>query len=513
MRRFRCFLLVLSLMASLFAIPASATVATTATFDGLAAVAAMISGSGVTINAIENFPVFNTLVTSVFDHLTALDIIDAAGTISALVSGQKTYIPSSVVQNVRDFLFTDYILSDGQSSAITSGSFTVGVNTVSYRSATAPVYFKPFRFHYTSYPDRFDYGCVLYSSGTFLYGNVKLTRTHCTYSSYKESVYSLISGYPYLGIFESSSDLIDAISSLYDTDINFYPIEGLTFSDVFPELEKELDENYPAWVEGAILSPPITLPGGTEDDEAIQYLPVSIPSYSVSTPKLPATQTEIWTGIMIEDETGSDTGDNNGQDQPFVPDLNHVLESINNVKDAIAALPGTIVGAIENIGIKLHSIWEWLCETLPEWLQKLLDVLTAIKDWALGLLDALLVGFQTLLIKLFVPDVAVLQAIVADLRAQFPFFDSVIVTGQYLLNGINSGSPPVIYAHLEAAEGAYTWGGTVAVLDMRFYERYKSAGDLIMSSALLTFFAWRTFKRLPSIISGAGADIEVYKEI
>ncbi|MDO4515130.1 MAG: hypothetical protein Q4B72_13990, partial [Lachnospiraceae bacterium] len=76
----------LCLMASLLVIPASATSVTTVTFDGLSAVAAMIAGTGVTINAVENFPVFNTLVSSVFDHLTALDYINAAGTISALVA-------------------------------------------------------------------------------------------------------------------------------------------------------------------------------------------------------------------------------------------------------------------------------------------------------------------------------------------------------------------------------------------------------------------------------------------
>ena len=86
------------------------------------------------------------------------------------------------------------------------------------------------------------------------------------------------------------------------------------------------------------------------------------------------------------------------------------------------------------------------------------------------------------------------------------------MSGQYLLNGITSGSPPVIYMHLQDAEGTLNWGGTVAVLDMSFYSRYKLAGDLIMSSALITIFAWRTFKRLPGIISGAGSDIQVFKE-
>lgn len=105
MRRFLCLLLVLCLMVSLLAVPASATSVSTVTVDGLAAVAAMIAGAGVTINSIDSFSIFNTLVDSVFDHLSSLDIIDDAGTIVSLVSGQKSYFPVSVIQTVKDYLF------------------------------------------------------------------------------------------------------------------------------------------------------------------------------------------------------------------------------------------------------------------------------------------------------------------------------------------------------------------------------------------------------------------------
>ena len=189
------------------------------------------------------------------------------------------------------------------------------------------------------------------------------------------------------------------------------------------------------------------------------------------------------------------------------------MDTLTAIKEGVLAIPDIIVDAIATVGAAVVSIWEWLTTTFGALIDTIIGILSDILAWALGLVEALVVALEALLVKIFVPDMAVIEDAVADLRAQFPFFDSIIITGQYLLNGITSGTPPVIYMHLEDAEGALNWGGTVAVLDMSFYSRYKAAGDLIMSSCLLTVFAWRTFKRLPGIISGAGSDIQVFKEV
>lgn len=92
--------------------------------------------------------------------------------------------------------------------------------------------------------------------------------------------------------------------------------------------------------------------------------------------------------------------------------------------------------------------------------------------------------------------------------------DSVLATGEAIIAALNlSGTPPVIYAHFENAEGAFNWGGTVAVLDMTWYSRYKAAGDAFLSGVIWIFFLWRVFIKLPSIISGVGGTVRTFDSI
>ena len=112
MRRFLSILLVVLLLFSLLAVPASAMSAgaVVASYGGVEAVSAIISGLGLTIDSLEKFDAWNTLVSSASEYLTAQNIIDSVGTIAALKSGSKIYFPSSVVQSVRDWILSsDYI--------------------------------------------------------------------------------------------------------------------------------------------------------------------------------------------------------------------------------------------------------------------------------------------------------------------------------------------------------------------------------------------------------------------
>ena len=93
MRRFLSILLVVLLLFSLLAVPASAMSAgaVVASYGGVEAVSAIISGLGLTIDSLEKFDAWNTLVSSASEYLTAQNIIDAVGTIAALKSGSKIF--------------------------------------------------------------------------------------------------------------------------------------------------------------------------------------------------------------------------------------------------------------------------------------------------------------------------------------------------------------------------------------------------------------------------------------
>lgn len=142
MRRFLSILLVVFLLFSLLAVPASAMSAgaVVASYGGLEAVSAIISGLGITIDSLEKFDAWNTLVSSASEYLTAQNIIDAVGTIATLKSGSKIYFPSSVVQSVKDYLFSSDKIQT-VSSISSSGTFVFDGITFNVLSCEAPVYY------------------------------------------------------------------------------------------------------------------------------------------------------------------------------------------------------------------------------------------------------------------------------------------------------------------------------------------------------------------------------------
>ena len=172
---------------------------------------------------------------------------------------------------------------------------------------------------------------------------------------------------------------------------------------------------------------------------------------------------------------------------------------------------------ISGIGDKLKGIGEDIAsgaqkvgETITSGVDVITSTLSDILEWIKSIPGQLLSGLEAL----FVPDMAALADTVLEMRAEYPFFDAILATGQAIGNAISASSgPPVVYVHLENDEGQFTKGGTVAVLDMSFYERYKSVGDVVISSFMLLAFAWRVFVKLPGIISGVPGDVQVFQNV
>lgn len=510
-----CFLLVCCLIVNVSPIRANA-VAAEAVIVGAAAasvVAAILAGLGVSAGS--DTSVFNGVVNDILSNALFDFVSEGLINICKYYRSDGTLafsIPLGLVETVRNYLFTNEIVRDTSPTFTTSECTGIFAGTTRRFSMDVP---------FTVYS-------VCLFDGTYYYPHLFICATDTTdyyYSGSSKFPFAgnvncvLVDGY-YLcsiaswGSHSSPDSYYSDVRDWADLGVVSVP-SGTTFKDFLSSLSKDyllggvvsnsdltlgeiasptvpFADAYADWNADAITVPPSV----TGTDEDVIYVPIII------------VESDVVENTPEETTPNEETN----KDKPYVPELTKIWESVNSVKDAIVSLPGTIVGAIEDIGIKLQSVWEWLTTTLGALIETIIGILSDILAWALGLVDAFVVALEALLTKIFVPDIAVIESAVADLRAQFPFFDSIIVTGQYLLNGITSGSPPVIYMHLQDAEGTLNWGGTVAVLDMSFYSRYKPAGDLIMSSALITIFAWRTFKRLPGIISGAGSDIQVFKE-
>lgn len=144
----------------------------------------------------------------------------------------------------------------------------------------------------------------------------------------------------------------------------------------------------------------------------------------------------------------------------------------------------------------LQYCLQWLLGGLSNDLSKLSDSLKPLMDY-------LLEGIKAI----FVPSKDFITAKVQSLRARFDWIDPFIVFAENISGELFSAEPPVIYIHLDDAEGSYNYGGTIPFLDMRWYARYKAQGDLILSGFLWAIFAWRMYLKLPGIISGASGTI------
>lgn len=198
-----------------------------------------------------------------------------------------------------------------------------------------------------------------------------------------------------------------------------------------------------------------------------------------------------------------------------------------DIKQLLVSLPTQIKEFFENLGARIETAFQWIWEHLAaafetlgsiittafEWIwqhlatafQNVIDTLNTfwqnLKNWMQTMADYLLNGLRSL----FIPDKDYISDKVKSLRNRFAWIDPIMA---YFDGFAFDGSePPIIYIHLDDAEGSYYWGETIPFLDMRWYSRYKATGDLILSGFLWALFAWRMYLKLPGTISGMSGAI------
>ena len=104
--------------------------------------------------------------------------------------------------------------------------------------------------------------------------------------------------------------------------------------------------------------------------------------------------------------------------------------------------------------------------------------------------------------KAFEPDPELVTEITTTFTDKFGWLETIHRFGQDLFGMTADTAPPVIYIHLEDAEGKYTYGGTEKALDLSWYQRYKADVDRILSGFMWLAFLWLVFKRASAIIQG-----------
>lgn len=195
----------------------------------------------------------------------------------------------------------------------------------------------------------------------------------------------------------------------------------------------------------------------------------------------------------------SPTYDDNGEKPTVVayPNIDGNLTSINdllqqildklsaNELDSSASLEGEAAPDVPATDIG----WKGTIEKIY---QAIIDLPGRIAD-----------AFKALLEGLFAPDTALMQEISTTFTDKFPFLPVLNRVGKDLFGMTANSEPPVIWIHLEDAEGKYTYGDKTKVLDMSFYQRYKADADKLISGFLWLGFLWLLFKRASAIIQGS----------
>ena len=127
------------------------------------------------------------------------------------------------------------------------------------------------------------------------------------------------------------------------------------------------------------------------------------------------------------------------------------------------------------------------------------DVISSIKSIPAAIADTLE--------DVFVPDIALYESYIANIKAKFAFKDRFFEFGKNILTNLFSLEPeiPKLMMDFGKSESKYNYGGKTYALDMTWYARYKpQVDDIIVSIAWLCFAYW-LIKNLPGIISGTSS--------
>lgn len=148
-----------------------------------------------------------------------------------------------------------------------------------------------------------------------------------------------------------------------------------------------------------------------------------------------------------------------------------ITDAVTSITKAISTAIADVVTWLKSVAATLSDILEW-AKGLPaaisqaistaiadviEWLKSLGATLADILEWIKSLPSAIVDGISSVLTSIFVPTTDFITAKVESLRARFDWIDPFIVFAENISGELFSTEPPVIYIHLDDAEGSYNY--------------------------------------------------------
>lgn len=287
--------------------------------------------------------------------------------------------------------------------------------------------------------------------------------------------------------------------------------KDLSLGEIAP-VDVSLSDGYSTWAAGVT-----DVPADIGSEGYVTGFPVGLAPTQEGTAGL--TQADVWNGVSTYEDTNTDISnpdedpDSSGStmsDITVTAFLGKLLADLT--KMLFGTGTSTLTELFGSTWTEIQSLGSVISEALTSVKDAVLSIPSTIAEAFQAIMDSVVEAIMTGLQTLFVPSEGYLDYEVQLLRNEYPLADSFIDTGETFrtfFTGL-SGEPPVIYLHLEDSEGQYDWGGTVAILDMNWYSRYKPTVDTLLSSLMWLFFIWRLLVHAPNIISGIAGDVEAF---
>lgn len=198
--------------------------------------------------------------------------------------------------------------------------------------------------------------------------------------------------------------------------------------------------------------------------------------------------------------------------QTIVQDFTEVFPTADIVTELITGIPASIVNALVDVFPVADDLKEWITtvpadivDAVSTGVGVIADGLAVTKEAVLAIPAAVVDGITGVLEKLFVPDLTLAEAEIANISNSLGWVTTLNTLINDFMLELEAGEPPTLYLDFTKSEDSkYHGAGRVLAIDFSWYAKYKPTGDLVFSSFLWVVFLWYLFKRVPDIISGAG---------
>ena len=184
----------------------------------------------------------------------------------------------------------------------------------------------------------------------------------------------------------------------------------------------------------------------------------------------------------------------------------------NNLKPAFENMGQGIKDFSTNVGDWFSGLGDKLGEWFSNLWLNLADIISYINPFSENFFAYKFIDLLKDLLKaLFVPDDEHITSLVDSVKSKFGFIDTIKSTSSEI-KSMFEGDENLPHITISIPKNKWYIQDSFTI-DFSWYAQYKEYGDKIIAGFLYILFFWRIFVKLPSIIAGAGGDVQSGVEV